>query len=302
MPDNRIRPPHDDTERLLGHAHQYAGEYGRTHGDVRYRFESYRYSDDGRFMHDEVVDRIHLDPGNVFLDVGCSDGSLIQNVARANPDGVKYYGIDVDQFFINTALLRKDLNHLTDAYFMVGDAQDLSDFADDSVDAAAALFMLYHVPNPSQTLQELHRVLKPDGTLIVTTSGPNNKLWHRQFEARIAAHFGVVPPHRYNERFNPFNAVPLLEQCFELDTEAASPPQHSRMLLKTAEQVGIYALSLASMANAFTPRLTERQITSYFNEHLYPLITKAIEDDGYFADTIDRVMYVAHPKDLAHTA
>lgn len=299
MGDDLIRPPHDETERLLEHTHAFGGEYGRDHGDVRYRFESYRYSEDGRFMHDEVLERIHLVPGNVFLDVGCSDGSLIQNVAKANPDGVKYYGLDVDEFFISTAVLRKELNHLTDVEFMQGDAQNLADIPDDSVDVATALFMLYHVPNPSQALRELHRVMRsPESTLIATTSGPTNKIWHRQFEARIAEHFGALPPHRYNERFNPLNAVPLLEQYFDLDVEAASPPQHSRMLLKTAEQVGIYALSLASMANAFTPRLTERQILGYFDKHLYSQIMKAIEEDGHFADTIDRIMYVAHPKDL----
>ncbi len=303
MGDDLIRPPYDDTERLLEHAPVLGGEYGRNHGDVRYRFESYRYSEDGRFMHDEVVERIRLVPGNVFMDVGCSDGSLVQNVANANPSGIKYFGIDVDKFFINTALLRKDLNNLSDAHFMLGDAQNLTDFDDDSVDVAAALFMLYHVPNPSKALRELHRVLRsPDSTLFVTTSGPDNKEKHRYFEARMAKHFGVLPPHRYNERFNPFNAVPLLEQYFDLDVEAASPPQHTRMLLETAEQVGIYALSLASMANAFTPRLTERQILKYFDKHLYPHIMATIEEDGHFADTIDRVMYVAHPKDLTLAA
>ena len=52
----------------------------------------------------------------------------------------------------------------------VADAQDLP-FDDDSFDAVAALWMLYHVPDLHRGLAEIRRVLRPGGTFVAVTNG-----------------------------------------------------------------------------------------------------------------------------------
>ncbi len=47
-------------------------------------------------------------------------------------------------------------------------------FEDGSFDAVIAMHMLYHLPNPSKGIAEMHRVLKPGGFLAVTTNGAGN--------------------------------------------------------------------------------------------------------------------------------
>src|ERR1700729_1250226 len=56
---------------------------------------------------------------------------------------------------------------------VTADAQALP-LASASVDAALAMHMLYHVPEPAQAVAELARVLHPDGQLVTAVSGPNH--------------------------------------------------------------------------------------------------------------------------------
>ena len=54
---------------------------------------------------------------------------------------------------------------------LVLDANKLS-FEDDSFDVVVSTEMLEHDPHPWLTIQEAYRVLKPNGTLLLTTRGP----------------------------------------------------------------------------------------------------------------------------------
>ncbi len=47
-------------------------------------------------------------------------------------------------------------------------------FDDGSFDAVIAMHMLYHLQDPARGIAEMHRVLKPDGFLAVTTNGMGN--------------------------------------------------------------------------------------------------------------------------------
>jgi ubiquinone/menaquinone biosynthesis C-methylase UbiE len=57
-----------------------------------------------------------------------------------------------------------------------GETTDASNlpFADQSFNVVVAMHMLYHVPDQARAIDEMHRVLKPGGTLAVTTNGKDN--------------------------------------------------------------------------------------------------------------------------------
>lgn len=59
-------------------------------------------------------------------------------------------------------------NPLADRCFAVGEALPLSD---ESVDLVVNFQVLEHVPQTKEFLREIHRVLKPDGMLVLSTHG-----------------------------------------------------------------------------------------------------------------------------------
>jgi SAM-dependent methyltransferase len=113
----------------------------------------------------EVVDLTLLGvwPGARVLDVGCSVGRLLSRVAGRGCEGV---GVDI---------LRRDLlsarRHLLDRVprpdFAQADGGRLP-FADAAFDFVACTETLEHVADAGVALQELARVLKPGGRLVVS--------------------------------------------------------------------------------------------------------------------------------------
>jgi ubiquinone/menaquinone biosynthesis C-methylase UbiE len=85
-------------------------------------------------------------------------------------------------------------------------------FADDSFDLVAAHYMLYHVPDPLQALQEFRRVLRPGGTLVAASNGPNHML---QFLEILTVVFGDdIDAYEINNRFPPVEGLATLRTVF----------------------------------------------------------------------------------------
>ncbi len=89
----------------------------------------------------------------IVLDVGCADGAA----KHLLPPTTTYFGLD----YYSTA---------TDWYRtqpdVFGDAQSLP-IEDDAIDHALLLDVLEHLPHPDRCLAELHRVLRPGGSLTL---------------------------------------------------------------------------------------------------------------------------------------
>ena len=90
-------------------------------------------------------------------------------------------GIDLSEAMLQRAQRRVKREKLTNVRGLVTmDAQRLA-FPDDSFDAAFAPYVLTVVPNPVATLDELARVVKPGGEIVLVN--------HIGAETGIAAHF-----------------------------------------------------------------------------------------------------------------
>ena len=103
----------------------------------------------------------YLRPGMSLLDCGCGPGSITLGLAEAVDPGL-VTGIDVEGREIEHAsALAKNMG-VTNANFLVGNVYQL-EFADNSFDAVFAHAMIQYLATPEQALQEMRRVLKPDG-------------------------------------------------------------------------------------------------------------------------------------------
>lgn len=103
-----------------------------------------------------------LKPGDLVIDVGAGNGRLVDLL----PDNVRYLGIEPSQSLRDEAEKRK----APDRNMVAGSLPNL-DLQDNSADIMACIAVLHHVPSQawrSQSIKELHRILKPGGTLLCT--------------------------------------------------------------------------------------------------------------------------------------
>jgi SAM-dependent methyltransferase len=106
----------------------------------------------------KLVLQATTNPSSHILEIGCSGGPLMQQLAT---DGYKHVtGIDISKDGVALCHQRG----LTDAHVM--DAQKL-DLPNSHFDVITASDVLEHLPDAPKALAEWYRVLKPGGNLIV---------------------------------------------------------------------------------------------------------------------------------------
>ena len=107
----------------------------------------------------------HLTPGMRLLDVGCGPGTITLGLAAAVAPG-EAIGVDIEQTVLQTARETAREARATNLRFEQASATHLP-YPASSFDALFAHTLLEHVPNPLDALQEMKRVLKPDGLIAV---------------------------------------------------------------------------------------------------------------------------------------
>ncbi|MFD8784270.1 class I SAM-dependent methyltransferase [Kitasatospora sp. NPDC059599] len=117
----------------------------------------------------------------IVLDIGCGNGKFVSRLHTDRPD-LQVVGMD-----ISAGILADVLKPV-----LVADAQALP-FANDSADAVLALHMLYHVGDIEATIEELVRVLRPDGLFIASTNSDTDKHELDQLWARAAGDVLGIP-------------------------------------------------------------------------------------------------------------
>jgi|GEM_PF-3465970 len=100
-------------------------------------------------------------PG-ALIDIGCGTGVLAQVISgKAN----KYVGVDISAERIRQA--RNKINS-DNCSFQPADAQSLP-FKENSFDAAVAIEVIEHLPDPDLFMREVNRVLAKGGVFILST-------------------------------------------------------------------------------------------------------------------------------------
>jgi ubiquinone/menaquinone biosynthesis C-methylase UbiE len=105
-------------------------------------------------------------PGERVLEVGPGAGYYALPVARWLEPGGTLDVLDVQQKMLDYVQRRAAEDGITNVVPTQADAQALP-YPDASFDAAYLTLVLGEVPDQARALQELHRVLKPGGRLVV---------------------------------------------------------------------------------------------------------------------------------------
>lgn len=133
----------------------------------------------------------HL-PCDAFLDAGCGDGRYLAAVAHSDGRPARIVGTDISERILETAraaaapvepeLVRANVEALP--------------FADASFDVVLCAQVVEHLLDPQAGLEELARVLRPDGVLVLTTDNERNVVTRALHLGRMQKQRGFDFPHR----------------------------------------------------------------------------------------------------------
>ena len=112
-----------------------------------------------------ILRELDIKPGFQILDFGCGPGSYSIVAARLVGDSGKVYALDIHPSAIQRVEKLASRKGLANVETIQSDCA--TGLKDESMDAAFLYDILHHLSEPDAVLKELHRVVKPDGTLSV---------------------------------------------------------------------------------------------------------------------------------------
>ena len=111
---------------------------------------------------------LNLKEGEKILDVACGRGTLSLKIAER---GCEVHGVDISEDAIKGAKRLAEREKIV-CEFEVGSAEDLP-YADGYFDKVICSSSLEHFKDDIKALKEMHRVLKPNGSVVLTTDSFN---------------------------------------------------------------------------------------------------------------------------------
>jgi phosphatidylethanolamine/phosphatidyl-N-methylethanolamine N-methyltransferase len=158
------------TETVKAAYRRYAGFYDAIFGPVLHA---------GRKT---VVDTLACKPGEHVLEVGVGTGLSLP----LYPAGVKVTGIDVSREMLDKARARVERRGLTNIEALLEMDAEAMTFPDAKFDKVVAMYVISVVPHPERLLEELHRVCKPDGEILLVNHVSSDNRLVKVFEKGLA--------------------------------------------------------------------------------------------------------------------
>ena len=125
--------------------------------------KEYDSSSDGKFvkcMYSEIVSRVMELQGRKILDLGCGNGNVIRMLQKNRE--AEYSGVDISEAMIREAQKRVGKG----VELKAADAAALP-YSNDIFDIIICNASFHHYTDPDAALEEIKRVLKPGGTLVL---------------------------------------------------------------------------------------------------------------------------------------
>lgn len=111
----------------------------------------------------DILKEVGIKPGFRVLDYGCGPGSYIVPLAELVGKSGKIYALDIHPLAIQMVERIAAKKCLTNVETILSDCK--TGLPDNSVDVALLYDVFHDLADPDGVLQELHRILKPDGVL-----------------------------------------------------------------------------------------------------------------------------------------
>ena len=166
-----------------GHDHQAGGvllDRGWRYDAEVWLFDTFVMRGQIRRLRQKVLELAQLDAGSRLLDVGCGTGTLAIQAARLTRPNGQVAGIDPAPRQIARAQSKARRAGL-DIDFRRAAIEQLP-FDDQSFDAVTSTLMMHHLPDDvkAKGLNEIHRVLKPQGRLVIADFDTSEDATHHR--------------------------------------------------------------------------------------------------------------------------
>jgi len=111
-----------------------------------------------KFLQEKRINQVLPHVKGKLLDIGCGNNILVQKYGNGT-------GVDIHKYHSSV--------------IVIDNAAELP-FNNTSYDSITMIASLHYISNRTDTLKEVHRILKPDGKLIITDPEQHiSKLWYR---------------------------------------------------------------------------------------------------------------------------
>ena len=123
---------------------------------------NYHQDHDGVFvkpMYENLLKLVMEETPNTMLDLGCGTGYLIKEIKKQLD--CKACGLDISE-----EMLKEAKKNISDCDYKLGDSENIP-WEDNSFDLVLCSASFHHYPHPEKVLDEIKRVLKTNGVLIL---------------------------------------------------------------------------------------------------------------------------------------
>ena len=155
---------------MLGHTAAQVGmsgflrSMGQRYGFLYIRLFGYPFSTASRILARKSLKILDGDRKGILLDVGCSHGAFDFELARR---GYTVVGVDINKESIDVGERIKSSLRIQDISFHHMDILS-NNFTDKKFDVIIMFEALEHIKEDDRLVWEFHRILKDDGTLILS--------------------------------------------------------------------------------------------------------------------------------------
>jgi ubiquinone/menaquinone biosynthesis C-methylase UbiE len=117
----------------------------------------------------KIVEQLHVADGTVVADLGTGTGFYALAVAHAVGEHGKVYAVEIQQGLLTRLKTAAHAQKLKNIEYVHGDVETLggSRIKEHSIDVAIAANILFQVEDREQFIQEIKRILKPGGQVLV---------------------------------------------------------------------------------------------------------------------------------------
>jgi ubiquinone/menaquinone biosynthesis C-methylase UbiE len=140
--------------------------------------------------------RMPVEPGNTILDLGCGSG-YAGRVLREMKEAGHVYGLDGSPEMVHNARSYTDDSNVG---YVSGDFDALP-FADDSIDHVWSMEAFYYAADPTTTLSEIVRVLRPGGTFFCSVNYYEENVHSHDWQEFISVEMTRWSQAKYREAF-----------------------------------------------------------------------------------------------------
>jgi ubiquinone/menaquinone biosynthesis C-methylase UbiE len=139
---------------------------------------------------EELVKKLGITDGLRVLDLGSGDGTTAVPEAQLGADVL---GVDIASNLVAAGNERAEELGLTNLRFQQGDATDLNELDDEQFDLVVSIFGAMFAPKPFDVANEMVRVTKPGGRIVMGNWIPNDPTLVAQI-LKISSAYSPPPP------------------------------------------------------------------------------------------------------------